>query len=199
MPTIGGNVNNILVTKVILALLIATVFIGCQNEGAQLTGPGTDPSTNVPQFVLLPQAEGAAKLITATANVTVAQGGDLHLINVVGGKQAYSVDLHVKWAAGSVSNDFAANMMMDSYYLMSSVDMQFGPHGTEFLQPALLTIKASGLDLSAFAGRKTLSIYFDNNGVWEKMVGTVTIDPSKGTLTCTDGQLPHFSRYAFGI
>ena len=188
-----------IVTKMILVVLVAAVFVGCQNEGTLLTAPENSASTSSPQLVVLPQDPAAAKLVTATAAVTVAKGADLHLINVVGGKQPYSVDLHVKWAPGSVSNDFTAGMTMDTYYLMNSVNLQFGPHGTIFLKPALLTIKASGLDLSAFAGRKTLSLYYDHNGIWEKMTGTVTIDPSKGTLSCTDGQLPHFSRYAFGV
>jgi hypothetical protein len=188
-------IRSTLVT-LLLGLSVSLSLVGCQNEGAQLTGPENETSSH-PQFVMMPQGLALNKEISATANVTVKTGGKLK-VNYYEGNSFY-LDFSLTWDPEAVSNDFTASMTTDVTYLMSTVDLTFGPHETYFLKPALLTIDVKGLDLSWIPkGTKALYLYYDNAGKWQKMPGTVVFDRSKGTLSCKDGQLPHFSRYAFG-
>jgi hypothetical protein len=42
-------------------------------------------------------------------------------------------------------------------------------------------------------------LYYYEDGTWVKMAAKkVDLNFKKGELKCQDGQLPHFSRYAFG-
>ncbi len=79
-----------------------------------------------------------------------------------------------------------------------SFDMEFGPPGTVFANPALLNIIAVNLNLEE-VNLETLAIYYHNSetGQWEKIDSeNVILDTEHGFLRIRDAQIPHFSRYA---
>jgi hypothetical protein len=181
---------------------------GCQNEGAQLTSPDDGLAvTDTPVLVELPGGADLAKALYDQDTITKTRGGDL-TVSYVSLLPLYQVYMNVHFDAGSVSDDFTASLSTDTQYLTTNMALTFGPHGTDFLKPAKLTIKASGLNLTAFKmfdtnkdGIVYLSLYYTSttSGVWQKMTGVVKINWILGTLEANDVQLPHFSRYAFGV
>ena len=79
-----------------------------------------------------------------------------------------------------------------------NVDMEFGPDGLVFQNPALLNVTATGLDLSN-VNEETLDLYYDNTvtGQWEKVEReNVIVTKATGTLQIVNARIPHFSRYA---
>ncbi len=80
-----------------------------------------------------------------------------------------------------------------------SFDMQFGPHGTIFANPALLNIIGVNLKLKK-VNLETLGIYYHNpeTGQWQQIDSEyeVIVDKEHGFLRIRDAKIPHFSRYA---
>lgn len=103
-----------------------------------------------------------------------------------------SITLEVEKRA--LSEDMTLSMSLDDQILSTT----FGPHGTVFSKPALLTIKAKGLDLHGL-DKKSIGLYYENNetGYWEKMkVEKISLKEKVGKLKIKNAELPHFSRYA---
>jgi len=115
-------------------------------------------------------------------------------LNVVGfGKKAgFIVSLTV--LPHSVKDTTELSLIMDK----KSFDMEFGPDGTVFANPALLNIIAVNLKLKK-VNLETLAIYYDNpeTGQWQKIDSeNVVVDKEHGFLRIRNTQIPHFSRYA---
>ncbi|MFA6540579.1 MAG: hypothetical protein WCT99_03180 [Bacteroidota bacterium] len=88
-------------------------------------------------------------------------------------------------------------MTFDDYKLQ----IQFNPHGLQFNVPAKLTYTATGVDLSSLPDGTEIKLFYvnENSGSFEEMhSGTITYDKASGTISCVDGEIPHFSEYAFG-
>ncbi len=115
-------------------------------------------------------------------------------LNVVGfGKKAgFIVSLTV--LPHSVKDTTELSLIMDK----KSFDMEFGPPGTVFANPALLNIIAVNLNLKK-VNLETLAIYYYNpqTGQWQKIDSeNVVVDKEQGFLHIRNAQIPHFSRYA---
>ncbi len=94
----------------------------------------------------------------------------------------------------SVQDTTELSLRMDK----KSFNMEFGPPGTVFANPALLNIIAVNLNLKK-VNLETLAIYYDNpqTGQWQKIdSGNVVVDKEHGFLRIRTAQIPHFSRYA---
>lgn len=185
-------------------VLMVTVFVaGCQNEQAPLMGPEEPAAAITPVLVELPNDPDMAKYLHAENFISAIDGGEIVLSyrSYFTGLKIY---MKVEFEPGSVTNDFTASLSTDTKYLTTNMALTFGPHGTDFLKPAKLTIYASGLDLRAFRyldrdrnGHVNLKMYYTSDGKYDLMNGGVDIDIWAGTLTVV-AELPHFSRYAFG-
>jgi hypothetical protein len=181
--------------SLLVALTVSLGLVGCQNEGASLTSPDS-PAEHTPRFVELPKSAAIQKTFMASANISAANGGVLS-IQAVDNDDASSInyDISLTFAPGTVSNDIVASVSTDSKYMM----YWFEPHGANFLKPALFVAKISGVDLSWVKNGEVLSLWYQGHGGWQKMNGTVTYNKATGYVECLNGQLPHFSRYGFGI
>ncbi|MCH8954836.1 hypothetical protein IIA28_05880 [candidate division KSB1 bacterium] len=94
----------------------------------------------------------------------------------------------------SVKDTTELSLRMDK----KSFDMEFGPPGTVFANPALLNIIAVNLKLKK-VNLETLGIYYDNpeTGQWQKIASeNVVVDKEHGFLRIRNTQITHFSRYA---
>ena len=101
----------------------------------------------------------------------------------------------------SIDENTYLSMSTDDEYLMGSVYMTFGPHGTLFSPPALLDFKVSGLDLTGI-DPDLVDIYYDNEdaGVWELMPSrSKIVNTEAGYIEVEDAEFSHFSRYAIGM
>jgi hypothetical protein len=184
-----------------LVLFVSVVLLGA---GCQLDNPietATSPKPQAPQFLKMPSHAGLNKIITASSPIYVKGGGKVNLDyeeKDATGKKVFDLEIELKFDDKSVSNDFVASVATDANYLMSSVDLLFGPHETTFLRPAKLKVHVKGMDLSGLTDKSVVHLYYENNGTWELMDGDVKLNVKDGELKCDNGKLPHFSRYAFG-
>lgn len=201
-----------------LPVVLILFFAGCQKENT-ITDPvssNTTTATEKPNWqkaaerqglnlIQLPQQQAEnslEKIVTCTKYATVKSGAYLSLNYAsftLKGLTAVTVSLNV--LPNALSKDQSLTMSFDGEYMMTDVDLTFGPHGTQFLKPALLNVKAVGLDLSALPSNTTLGKlwYFnETTNTWEPIKSdAVLINVKFGTLICINGYLPHFSRYGF--
>ncbi len=185
----------------LLAFAAAMFLVGCQKDN--LTGPTEASQAQGGSVRLLALPKGSLHKVTYTFDtVTVQSGGKLQIHytedDSVAGKNAMRLDFEVQFAPGSITNDFVATLATDANYAMSALGLTFGPHGTTFLKPAEVKMHVTGLDLSQMPEGGSLHLFYDENGTWVTMPGEVTVNTVTGEVKCLDGQLPHFSRYAFG-
>ncbi len=119
---------------------------------------------------------------------------DEESLNVVGfgKKSGFIVSLTV--LPHSVKETTELSLIMDK----KSFDIEFGPPGTVFANPALLNIIGVNLKLKK-VNLETLGIYYDNPeaGQWQKIASeNVVVDKKHGFLRIRNTQIPHFSRFA---
>jgi hypothetical protein len=158
-----------------------------------------------PQFIKLPGTHALAKIVADTAVITPEHGGRLELdfkysyVDTDGVTRKLDASLSVTFQPHGVTDTLVATMSLDDQVLRSNVDLTFGPHGSTFLQPALLDADVSGIDLSALSPKDRVYLYYIDNGNWIRMdAKKIDVNVKKGQLKCQDGELPHFSAYAFG-
>jgi hypothetical protein len=195
LSTGGSIMKRSMLVTLFVALGVSLSLIGCQNEGASLTSPDGS-SGYTPRFVELPKSAALQKTLMATANISAVNGGVLG-INAADADDAASIsyDLSLTFAPGAVSSDIVASVSTDSKCMM----YWFEPHGTTFNAPAKFVAKIKGVDLSWVSNGQVLSLWYQGPGGWTKMNGTVTYNKATGYVECLNGELPHFSRYGFGI
>lgn len=176
----------------------ALVFVGC-NTSAPVSSLGSrepgGPATRPLQFIPFAKKPGQLhKIYIVTDYVTYAEGGKLKLD--YDGDYEFEAELEVP--IQSISEDAELSIQIDDESFVLNFDVTFQPHGITFSKPALLTLKADGLDLTN-VDPASVKLYYDNpeTGVWEEMeVESVTVDEVKGKVTVKNAKLPHFSRYA---
>ena len=111
------------------------------------------------------------------------------------------VKIKFKVMPASVTEDLEITISTDDEELAGNIFLTFGPHGTDFNPPAILSIEVSGLDLSGWSNDRThgINIFYINDGDWEVMKSEkITIKKNEGYLKIKGAELPHFSRYAIG-
>ena len=111
------------------------------------------------------------------------------------------VKIKFKVMPASVTEDLEITISTDDEELAGNIFLAFGPHGTDFNPPAILSIEVSGLDLSGWSNDRThgINIFYINDGDWEVMKSEkITIKKNEGYLKIKGAELPHFSRYAIG-
>ncbi len=100
----------------------------------------------------------------------------------------------------SIPNSMWLGVQINDSDFQGAVDVQYGPHGLVFSQPAVMNLFAAGLDLSNL-NPDNIDIYYDNTeeGYWEEMpCDAVIVDVAAGTIQVINARIPHFSRYAIG-
>jgi hypothetical protein len=183
-----------------LVFLISVLIwgAGCQNAGP--VEPASMSASQTPQFIALPKNNSLHKLISATEVITPQNGGTLRLNYDYGsGTSRVNIDISLNFPSGAVTENTAVTLTVDDAVLMTNIDLSFGPQ-MKFLKPGLLDVNAKGLDLSGVPSNATVRFYYYNNGAWEEIpVKRISVDLSQGKVECRDGEISHFSRYAFGF
>lgn len=202
----------------LLSVLFVLVFMtGCQQNDT-INGPSDNATTTKIEkpnwqkaaerqglsFLQLPANadKSLSKYLSCTKYATVKNGATLKLqYRGYSFWGVTSADVSLQVLPYSVSKDQSLTMGFDAEYMMTDVDLTFGPHGTIFQKPALLNVSAYGLDLSAYPrGQRDAYLWYYNeiSDKWEQMdADMVYINSDLGILYCKNGQLPHFSRYGF--
>ena len=187
-------------------LLGILIFVpGCQND-SPVSFQDNPATASEPQFLKLPGIHALAKIVADTAVITPEHGGRLEVdfkysyVDSDGVTRKLDASFSVTFQPHGVTDTLVATMSLDDQVLRSNVDLTFGPHGTTFLKPALLDVDVNGMDLSGLKPHDRVYLwYVDTTGTWIRMDAKhVEVDVKKGQLKCQDGELPHFSAYAFG-
>lgn len=149
-------------------------------------------------FVRLPQSHSLKKQVSATALITPKNGGEL-ILNYADGD--VSIQVSLTFPPGAVEKNFRMRGTLDDQTLA----MDFDP-STVFLREGSLNVDASGLDLSFLPkssnGINKINLLWYNpaSSLWEVMnADRISVSLKSGALTCTNGRIPHFSRYCFGL
>ncbi len=189
-----------LLPKITLLVWIAIVAQGCQKAGP--VEPADGSTKQAPAFIKLPKNNALHKIISVTKTIYAQSGGELKLNYDYGeGAKKVNIDVSLKFEPGSVSRDVDITLSVDDAVLMTTIDLSFAPEGLVFLKPAILDVNAQGLDLSGIPPGANINLYYFNKqtGTWEQIpTRRISVNISNGQLQCKDGEIPHFSRYAFG-
>ncbi len=181
----------------IVAVFSLAILSGCSNDEA---APVSAPSmSETPDFVKLPERleKSASKMVSVTKFITAAQGGTIRLLSsykAAPDSQLVTIDVALELKPGDLPYDASLTLTLDDVLFLTNVNMTFGPHGVVFNRAVKLSANASGLDGGTTV--RNLKLFYINNGVWEQMSGSNGV-LAAGTLEA-QGQLPHFSQYAFG-
>jgi hypothetical protein len=193
-------------TNIIRTLLVCILLgvIGCQND-LPPTVQDNPVATQGPEFIKLPRIHSLARIVSDTALITPQGGGRLELnfqaayLDSAGVTRNLDVRMSVTFPSNAVTDTLVATMSLDDQVLRSTIDLTFGPHGSTFLRPALLDVDVRGIDLSGLRPQDKVYLWYKDNGTWIRMdAQSIQVDVQQGRIRCNNGELPHFSAYAFG-
>lgn len=181
--------------------LVAAIFSSCSNSSNPTAQMSFDePKTAAPvsnvTLIQLPESTSPASLKKASTGqgwITPQDGGDVSVTNSyfsLLGPVSTAMTLHFE--PGTVKTPMMVSITLDS----RTLTFDFAPSGAVFNKPATLSATVSGLLVSLLPS--TITFYYINGSSYTPMPGTVVLDRRAGTLTMTDGQVPHFSLYGFG-
>jgi len=159
--------------------------------------PGSNVNCGVTLLPLPLPLWGDSPGASSTSYITRSSGGKVSVsysyYSILRKQVRISATLTVP--AGAVDKDTYITMSLDDKY----VAVNFKPSGLKFNMPAKLDFNATGLDLSVVPIGVPISLYFvDFLTVEKEKAGSITANRFYGSLVCSNGEIPHFSRYAFG-
>lgn len=152
------------------------------------------------KFIELPDGKGRDALAGGETCVEKLinpdKGGKLELdySYSLSGKNRDEVKIksELKVPQNAVTSAILMSMCLGSEVSATSIDLVFGPHGTNFEKPVNLTYVAKGLDFSGV--EEDIGFYYHNEekGLWEYIEADITIDD--GNLK-VKAELNHFCWY----
>ncbi len=194
------------IKQLLKALTLATFVTGflldfsaCSNSASPVS-PNSDQIAGLQILKLADVTPSLAKRISASQFISRQEGGTLELeYEAQGEKHALIINISLRVKKNTISMDATLSLGIDDTgYLVGSFDVNFGPHGIVFSQPAILNITVRNADLTGIDA-SALDVYYVNQGTgsWEQMAyKSLKIDRKKGKLVLRGAKIPHFSRYA---
>ncbi len=111
------------------------------------------------------------------------------------GSGMVSITLAFTLPGNSIDNDTEIELSSD----FSTMHVDLKPHGLTFKTPGCLSYSVRGINGKKISSDGTpKSFYCDEEKqmMEEMQAGSVTIDDATGVISCVDGVIPQFSRYA---
>jgi hypothetical protein len=189
-----------------ITLFSLLLFHGCENQTplAPVTTESNRSAENTTidknlRILHLGSANQSLQKTTQVSEFIYAKAGGSLYLSHSNSKIGLYVSMGLAIPPNSMNQDAEVSLTLDDMDFKGALDVVFGPHGTTFSDPALLTIKAEGIDLSGI-NPGSLWIYYDNpvTGQWEPMVCERFVVGQSGWIYVQNAELPHFSRYAIG-
>jgi len=159
---------------------------GKSSSGSKLAG--TESMDLIPSTVIT-----VAKPVVAKDGGTVRLNGSF--INSVGETVTY--DLSVTFAPGALPSNQTITISIDKTTFADNADVTFGPAGLVFAKPAKLYLWGANVDVA----KKSTSVILQywNGTRWEPYPNSWGFYNSNFSgIVFASGDIPHFSRYAFG-
>jgi len=202
--------------SIVLALVAMVMLFGCathenpvmpvQNAQSatanqELSAPMTTPVpilTAVPILVPLPlPIAGPQRLVSKTQRISASEGGRIEISyaywSLLGKVSRYA---RLEIPEGALEKDTDITMAFDTQVL----GLRFSPEGLVFKSPAILDFNSRGLDLRNLLAGTLYDLYYDSEtGLFERQDAyEMKTNLLKGEIDCKEGEIHHFSRYAFG-
>lgn len=179
------------------------------NQGSNAKAESPEPMASIqpgrsincsPKLLQLPlPLWGANQGASSTSYITSSSGGKVSVTYSYTSilRKLFRVTATLSVPPGAIDKDTYVTMSVDDKYLA----LKFKPSGLKFNIPAELDFNATGLDLSILPFGAPISLYYVNDyGVMTEKENAESISANRfyGSVVCNDGEIPHFSRYAFG-
>jgi hypothetical protein len=194
-------------TQVFKSLILATLtvfamgllFNGCSTENPVAVSTDQPVAAKNITFVSLVDvgSNSLAKVVSAQKWISKSNGGTLHMhYTATSGYPRPEVVVDLKVPAWSIDYSKTISVTFDD---AAGAELVFGPHGTQYGTPALLTVECKNFNLSGIDPNSLKFYYVNESGQWiEHPVHEIFVDVNAGVLRVVDAQIPHFSRYAIG-
>ena len=183
----------------ILVAMSGLLLVGCQDlKGGGIVGP--DNTVAPVSFLKMPASlEPRPMHKKIPFLITPSSGGVIQYSDSyqsVDGE--VSINIKLNFPPGAVADSMVVSVDISNEELTGDVTMDFGPSPTSFLKPALLTFSVTGINSTLPSDPNTVQFIYDDNGVYVPMdAKKISVDTNKGELSVLDGEVPHFSRYAW--
>ena len=167
-------------------------------QESNITDPLNSFDNNQGKTVIMLPAKADVNVegvFSSSQDINGVNGGEIHLVKsyVAESGQTVTIDCELTVPANVSFNDFR-NITME---IGNDAAVDFFPSMT-FDQPVILNFTVTGLDLNGVDPSDVGFFYVDQNGnLFSTSNDGVSVNVSTGTLTVTNAQLPHFSRWAY--
>ena len=176
--------------------LLSLFVIGC-SEQTSINSPVNNVSTNEPNWIALPQAEGMQVNQEASTSKLIdgPKGGEITLKNSSNGGLfgTVTIDSKLQFPKGAFHGKVTFTVTHDDEACVST----FGPSFV-FNKDLTLNVKYSGVDLTGIDLTNVKFAYLAVDGSLQYAVNDeIVVDLSNGTLSVKNAKIRHFSRYGF--
>ena len=171
-------------------LAVGLFFAGCSDQSS-LVGPSQNISQQINKTPIDLNLGTLSKQITVSKNIDGSVGGTIEIEgNLDGGNISLHGNLNIP--AGAFVGMMDISVTLDDH----TASFDFGPSPVSFNKALSFTMTISGLDLTTINPEDVVFGYTAPNGTFSLIpYDGVNIDNNSGTLSVTNAQLMHFSRY----
>jgi hypothetical protein len=186
--------------------LVGLLIAGCENsKDIGIVGPdnsanSVNTSTNQVSFLKMPGSLLPRPMHKSIPFlITPQSGGVLHYSDSYQSADGpVTIDIKLNFPPGAVADSMIVSVDISNEEMTGDITMDFGPSPTTFLKPALLTFNVTGVGSTLPSDTSKVEfVYLDNGNYVPMDAKKISINSNQGTLTVLDGQVPHFSRYAW--
>jgi hypothetical protein len=184
------------------AALLAIALVGCAMDNA--TAPTTDESTSLgtevqPDWIVLPQPDDLSLEKTVSVTKTI-KGDEESLIEIntgyAGGPFGWvSITANARFQRYSFTGTRTITMAINDQGGVAD----FAPSGV-WAKPVIYNLTIQGANLTNVDPSKVKFVYVAPDGkFYTAACQSIYVEKQSGKLQVINAQLPHFSRYSFGI
>ena len=171
-------------------LAVGLFFAGCSDQSS-LVGPSQNIDQQINKTPIELNLSALNKQITVSKNIDGSIGGT---IEIEGNLDGGNVSLHgrLNIPAGAFDGTMNISASLDDH----TASFDFGPSPTSFNKALSFTMTISGLDLASINPADVVFGYTAPNGTFSLIsYDNVNVNTNAGTLSVTNANLTHFSRY----
>jgi len=187
-------------------VLLVGIFSSCSDvsnpagSSAQFQSGGIMPRSSV-SFLALPERMSTSRLdkeVSPSVVITPEAGGDVpfnYSYTDKNGKPV-SIAMNLHFAPGIVTTSTPVSITLDTESLIAD----FSPSMGSFAKDVICTATVTGVDLASVPDGADVKLFYINDEACETMgADAISYDKSAGTVTLSNGRIPHFSLYGFGF
>ncbi len=186
------------------------LFVGLFSSCSDISNPAA-PSSQYQSGVIVPRSSVSflslssrqttnrlETMISHSEIISPVTGGDVtleHKYNASNGNLV-TINMNLHFAPGIVTQPTSVSISMNTDLLIAD----FSPSLGAFAKDVIFTATVTGVDLSSVPDGADVKLFYINDETCETMgVDAITYDKNAGTVTLTNGKIPHFSLYGFGF